>query len=641
MSSTNPPMFLSSGTTGSGRVNRPFTEQLGFTSAEFNMEPLLERIHPDDRTGVENLINVGEGAISARIGSQQSEWACFDLRAKKQDDVVTILGLLHFDPVLPVQPLTVTEYESGLQEKLKTMARIVEAKNLGMRCSILLVDWDTERVFDGAGPSLPKAYNEAVQGLRIGPMVGSCGTASFWNVPVIVENIAEDPLWVELRETAEIAGVAACWSHPITTTSGEVLGAMALYNEKPCAPEKHHMDGLEIAARMVGMAIEHERMESRIRQTSKMEAIGLLAGGVAHDFNNILSTILGNAELALEILPEGTDDLSGMLSNVVKASLSASELCNQMLGFAGKQGSASESIECNSLVAEIGDLTQVAFSKKIKLSYIFDEKPVGIRGDRSQLGQVIMNLLTNASDAIGNNEGMIVIGTSAEYYSQDQLKALDARTDLTAGDYVRIWVTDTGCGMLLQAQAKIFDPFYTTKSTGRGLGLAAVQGIIQGHNGLLTMKSVVDVGTTFTLFLPLTVLPSPATLVTKTIAAPNGASILVVDDDDMVLDVLKATLERAGYHVFCAADGQEGIDVYRQKADSIDCVILDLSMPKLDGEEVYRELSNICPDVKVILCSGYAKQEIIDRFHGANIAGVLKKPLQTHLLLEKIAETLH
>jgi GAF domain-containing protein len=159
----------------------------------------------------------------------------------------------------------------------------------------------------GAGPSFPDAYNEAVEGLLIGPGVGSCGTAAFWNVPVIVENIDTDPLWESLRDAASLAGVKACWSHPITATNGDVMEAMAIYSHEPLAPSSNQMDGLEIAARMVGWAVERGRLEEQLRQAVKLEALGVLAGGIAHDFNNMLAAVMGNAELALPMLPD--DDL--------------------------------------------------------------------------------------------------------------------------------------------------------------------------------------------------------------------------------------------------------------------------------------------------------------------------------------------
>ena len=638
---TNPPVFLSARNSGRTRVNRSFTKQFDLSSDEFGQEPFISKVHPEDRLKLENAIKTSQKKLSARIQINPNDYRLFDIELSQQEDEIVIMGHLSGDIGFRehAKPSSQSLDVNSLQHTLETMARVVEENNPSMRCSILLVDWETECVFMGVGPSLPQEYNEAVNGLHIGPMVGSCGTASYWNLPVIVENIAEDPLWIDLREVAKIAGVAACWSHPVTTTTGEVLGAMALYNDQPCSPEKHHMDGLEIASRMVGLAIERKKLESQLRHSTKMEAIGLLAGGIAHDFNNILVGILGNAELAIDNLsPDSV--ASEKLKKIVNASLNASELCAQLLGFAGKQGSASEILNCNALVKEIGDLAQVSISKKVELSYELTSKSVGIQGDKSQLGQVVLNLLTNAAESIGKDEGKISISTQIKHYDLGALRNIDSKTQLTAGNYIELCVADSGCGMSEKTQSKIFDPFFTTKPKGRGLGLAAVLGIVHVHQGQLTMQSVENKGTTFTLIFPQATASKASTVTPKPSFNVNNANILIVDDDEMVRDVLAQSLKKEGYKVLTASDGQEGINLFREHFDSIDCVLLDLNMPKLDGEEVFRELKIICPDIKVILCSGYATQDIIDRFEGANLAGVLKKPMKRQLLLDKITEVL-
>jgi PAS domain S-box-containing protein len=249
------------------RVNRQFAERVGFTSEELAERPFLEWIHPDDREALERALVAGEASVDARHESRLGSWFPFRWNVKSDGDSTVALGVLHdrFDVVLD-DPTPRALSESGtLNGLLVAMARIVEAKNPGMRCSILLVDCSGQRIEGGAGPSLPCAYNEAVEGLRIGPMVGSCGTAAFWNVPVVVENIAEDPLWKDLRDAATLAGVSACWSQPVRDTGGNVLGAMALYNDRPRAPTRAQMDGLEIAAHMVGLAIERHRLEEKLR----------------------------------------------------------------------------------------------------------------------------------------------------------------------------------------------------------------------------------------------------------------------------------------------------------------------------------------------------------------------------------------
>ena len=582
--------------------------------------------------------------MRARHQTKQEDWMSLEWRVTTHGGNVVALGLLdgESDAATKAPGAGVTPQRTTLSETLEAMVHIVEAKTDGLRCSILLVDPEHEYVTVGAGPSLPANYNAAVEGLRIGPAVGSCGTASYWNVPIVVEDISQDPLWKELREAAAIAGVSSCWSVPITATSdGEVLGAMALYDAKPNAPTQHQMDVLEIAARMVGLAVERDRLEEQLRQATKMEAIGVLAGGGAHDFNNLLATVMGNAELAMMTLPEDAKARQ-MLQRIVTASVTATGLCNQMLTYAGRGASSIETLDCNALVRELGELLKVALSKKVSLVYDLHETPLGVLADRSQLRQVVMNLITNASDALGDSEGRVVIGTSASTYSCEDPELRHTNSTLAPGEYMRVWVTDTGIGMSPTTQAKIFDPFFTTKTGGRGLGLAVVQGIVQSHRGAISVESAPGAGTTFSVLLPRVALPDDDPLmVPEGGTDPPSGRILVVDDEYPVREVLVGALEHAGYSVVEACDGQEAVDVFRREGNSIDCVLLDLSMPKLDGEEVFAELREIRSDVRVILSSGFTEQEMMNRFQGAGLAGVVQKPTQIHVLLARVAEALN
>ena len=626
------------------RVNRVFVQMLGLSADELRTRPLIDWIHPDDRTQLEKIIGAGRGSACARHATERDEWLAFDWRVKTHDDDVAVLGRLHLEyPTGPVSPTTdLAGPQMTMAETLEAMARIAEAKNPGMRCSILLTDCTHEHVTVGAGPSLPDAYNHAVEGLRIGPAVGSCGTAAYWNVPVIVENIAEDPLWRDLRDAAAIAGVAACWSHPITSTDGTVLGAMALYDTEPHVPTQHQMDGLEIAARMVGLAVERNRLEEALRHATKMEALGVLAGGVAHDFNNTLVAILGNAELALDSLPEDSD-ARVRLQDIVTASTSATDLCHQMLAYAGRGGLATETLELNALVKEIAGLLRAALSKKATLINKLHDAPLGVSADRGQLRQVIMNLITNASQAIGDNEGRVVIATGVQTYTRDELEQLRPNADLPAGEYVVLTISDTGEGMTPATQSRIFDPFFTTKARGSGLGLAAVQGIVRRHGGTVAVQSTRSVGTTFVLSFPRVALPAAAAdshTAPKTRGTASGRCILVVDDEPLVLQVHGDILERGGYSVLRATDGQEAIGIFRRESDSIDCVLVDLSMPKLGGEQVFVELQKMRADVRVILTSGFTEEEFRERLDDVGFAGFIQKPTPMNVLLARVADVL-
>jgi signal transduction histidine kinase/ActR/RegA family two-component response regulator len=641
---SSPTVIWNVGPGESLRANRHFTECVGFSHEELAREPFLDWIHPEDRASLEQQFQLGHGDVSARHRTGDGDWATFVWRVRGCADGLAVLGQPQRDSDIGRAPRqTGLERHTTLTETLEAMVRIVEAKNPSKRCSILLMDERREHITVGAGPSLPAEYNAAVEGLRIGPMVGSCGTAAYWNIPVVVEDIAQDPLWKALREAASIAGVAACWSQPVATIEGEVLGAMALYDTRPCAPTESEMDGLEIAARMVALAIERHSLEEQLRQAAKMEAIGVLAGGIAHDFNNLLSVILGNAELAMDDLPAGAL-AKQRLEEIVAASMGATDFCNQMLAYAGRGTLSTETIECNGLVEEIGGLLSVALSKKATIVYELHEAPLYVVADRNQLRQVIMNLVTNASESLGSGEGRIVVTTAPYTYGADRQEQYRWSTSLKPGEYVELTVTDTGAGMCVETQAKIFDPFFTTKEKGRGLGLAAVQGIALGHGGAILVESELGEGTTFRVLFPSSAALSEVPVHrSKPDQVERDTCVLVVDDEPRVHRVLTDILETAGYVVIGAHDGQEAVDVFRLQHDSIDCVLLDLSMPKLDGEEVFREMVKIQSDVRVVLSSGFTEQEIKDRFREAGLdglAGVIQKPTQMRTLLSKVAKAL-
>lgn len=623
------------------RLDPKFTEVVGFTADEITAQPMLDWIHPEDRSSLESILNIAGGRVTARHRTKSGQWLAFDWQTKPHADGYAILGKAN-DIQTEIEPAVgnPSSSHSTMSETLATMARIVEARNPDMLCSILLMDPDGEFVSVGAGPSFPQEYNDAVEGLIIGPTVGSCGTAAFWNVPVVVVDIALDPLWRNLRDAAAIAGVRACWSVPILAADGKVLGAMALYSRTPATPTENQMHGLEIAARMVGLAIERDRLEAQLRQAAKMEAIGVLAGGVAHDFNNLLAVVLGNAELALDTLgPNSTS--TKLLEDITSATHSAMELCHQMLAYAGKGAMSAEVHDFNSLVKDLSELLQVVMSKKATLSYELEAGPLGVLGDGAQLGQVIMNLITNASEAIGDETGRVIVSTSTHVYAADDPALRRADSQLEPGEYVRLRVSDTGIGMNEKTRARIFDPFFSTKTAGRGLGLAAVHGIVVNHNGIIALDSVPGDGSMFTVLFPR--MPLVAGSITPTVSPRDdsvGAQILVVDDEPLVRRIMTRILEFAGYSVILANDGQEAVDVYREKADSIDCVLLDLSMPRLSGIEAYAEIRKIRENARVILSSGFAEQDIMTQVGCQGLVGAVQKPVHMDDLLGKIAEAL-
>ena len=282
---------------------------------------------------------------------------------------------------------------------------------------------------------------------------------------------------------------------------------------------------------------------------------------------------------------------------------------------------------------------QVALSKKATLEFDFHDEALFVEADRGQLGQVLMNLITNAAEALGSGPGRIIASTSARYYSVNELQIFTPNPALPAGEYVSLTVSDTGPGMDADTQSKIFDPFFTTKFAGHGLGLAAVQGIVQRHHGAIGLESEPGKGATFTVLLPRALEPpSHSTKEAEVSLTGVGKRILVVDDEPQVLKILKLMIESDGFEVVTASSGYAALEVFSREHGMINCVLLDLSMPDLDGEETLHALRKIQPDVRVVINSGFTEQETLKRFQNLAVIGVLHKPSPQEVLVAKIHE---
>jgi CheY-like chemotaxis protein len=363
--------------------------------------------------------------------------------------------------------------------------------------------------------------------------------------------------------------------------------------------------------------------------------------------------ILGNADLALEELSPHAPARES-IREIEKASKRAAELAKQMLAYSGKGRFVIEPIHLNEFVEEMSHLFEVSISKKAVLKFNFADSLPSFDGDATQIRQIIMNLLTNASEAIGDENGVIALSTGAmdcdRAYLDGVNETLRAGLDdpLPEGLYTYVEVADTGCGMDKETIEKIFDPFFTTKFTGRGLGMAAVLGIVRGHKGAIKIYSEVGKGTTFKVLFPADVAPEEDQGLPQTQRGANedapvprlSGTVLIADDEETVCAVAKQMLEHMGLSVLTASGGREAVELLREHADEIDCVLLDLTMPHMDGEQAFRELRRIRPDIKVILCSGYSEQDATQRFAGKSLAGFLQKPYTIAALRGKFEEVL-
>ena len=376
--------------------------------------------------------------------------------------------------------------------------------------------------------------------------------------------------------------------------------------------------------------VEEERLafETQLLHAQKLESLGVLAGGIAHDFNNLLMGILGRADLARLSLDRPDGPAAEHLAALDTAANRAAELARQLLAYSGRGQTVIEPVELRDLVEELTHLLDVTISKKARIGFHFAEQPLVVEGDATQLRQIVMNLIANASEALGDESGTIHVTAAVLPCDRAYLDRLYGGGDLPEGSYAFFEVSDTGSGIDPETLPRIFDPFYTTKFTGRGLGLAAVIGIVRAHRGAIDVESRPGLGTRFRVLLPL------AGGATLPAARPQpGAegwratgTVLLVDDDETVRTVTSAMLEHVGLTVVTARDGCEAVQIFGEAPESFDCVLLDLTMPGMDGEELLRELKYLSPDVRVVLCSGYDEQDVARRFVGQGVAGFLQKP---------------
>ncbi len=386
-------------------------------------------------------------------------------------------------------------------------------------------------------------------------------------------------------------------------------------------------------------------LERQVQEAHKMESLGLLAGGIAHDFNNLLIAILGRADLALLRMPShdpGREDLNA----IVTASHRAADLCRQMLTYSGRGRFVPEHFDVNAMIRELIGLLRVSISEKIDIGLDLEPDAPCITADATQIRQVIMNLVTNAAEAIGDRSGNIRIRTwiGAPLQQGGPGPTGGPRAVPTSAASVHIEIADTGCGMAPETLGRIFDPFFTTKFTGRGLGLAAAMGVVRAHAGTLSVDSQPGKGSTFHLALPAAApqskappppLPRPPETIDPGPWKGSG-TLLLVDDEDSVRTVAARMCEHLGFSVIAAQDGPQAIRMLKEADGNISCVLLDLIMPGMDGIQTLAALHAINPAIPVVLSSGYTQDEVKRRFGEAGFRAFIEKPYQ----LAQLRETL-
>jgi two-component system, cell cycle sensor histidine kinase and response regulator CckA len=390
--------------------------------------------------------------------------------------------------------------------------------------------------------------------------------------------------------------------------------------------------------------LEKKRMEEQLRETQKLESLGVLAGGIAHDFNNLLTGILGHASLARDRLPE-QHELHESLSQIEQSSTRAAELCQQMLAYAGKGRFIVGAVDLSKLVADTAKLLDISLAHRASLELHLASDLPSVLADATQMRQIVMNLVLNAAEAVAHDTGRIVVTTGRMHVNEAFLASARVTAGLGLGEAVFLEVVDNGCGMDPTTLERIFDPFFTTKFTGRGLGLAAVQGIVRSHEGALHVQSVPHLGTTFRLVLapykgsqnqtrPPFTNSRPAQLVVTT------GRVLVVDDEESVRSVTRQVLERTGFLVEIAEDGEIALERLKKGATDFQLILLDFTMPRLDGAQTLREILQIHPGARVVMMSGFSEKDARQRLGDLPIAGFVQKPFDFSTLRTRVEQVL-
>jgi signal transduction histidine kinase len=390
---------------------------------------------------------------------------------------------------------------------------------------------------------------------------------------------------------------------------------------------------------------ERRRLEDQVRHAQKLESVGVLAGGIAHDFNNLLMAILGNTELAL-MDASTPESVRRPVEQIESAARQAAGLTRQLLAYSGRGQVTPETLQITDLVREMTRLLEVSISKKITLHYDLEPDLPPLEADASQVQQVVMNLITNASDAIGDDVGNVTIHTGQRTVDRAFLDDAYFHEDARPGVYVFVRVTDDGCGMDPETLEKIFDPFFTTKFTGRGLGLAGTLGIVRAHGAIIRVESRPGEGTSFEVYFPVATGDSEDRGETSQPGAVwkqgggGGRTVLLVDDEPGPRRVIAQMLGHMGFDVVTAQDGRDGLERFRKTPDAIHLVVLDMTMPHMSGEETLIALRELAPDVPVIVISGFEEAGTMARVVAHEPVTVLQKPFTRSDLERRVGQML-
>jgi signal transduction histidine kinase len=395
------------------------------------------------------------------------------------------------------------------------------------------------------------------------------------------------------------------------------------------------------AVRVLALAMDitqRRGLEEKLRKAQKLESIGMLAGGIAHDFNNLLTGMMGNASLALNLQPEGSP-ATPLIANIMRGAERAAELTQQLLAYSGKGRFIVQPVSLSDLVGGMEDLAHATLAKEVKLQLDLAPGLPCVEGDPNQLQQVVMNLISNAAEAIGDRPGTITVSTGLQVADEEYLRQFSSE-ELRPGQYVFLEVRDTGCGMTGETLSKIFDPFFTTKFTGRGLGLAAVSGIVRSHHGAIQVVTEPGEGSLFRVLLPAASYAEKQPAPVEPVELRGSGLVLVVDEEELVRSAARNVLQRYGYRVETARNPTEGVALFGRRPADFAAVLFNLTNPASAAERAVREIKRIRPDIPVVASSGSSELEARRYFSPGELAGFLQKPYTSAGLAQKLRAAL-
>jgi signal transduction histidine kinase/ActR/RegA family two-component response regulator len=523
-----------------------------------------------------------------------------------------------------------------LSDVLDQLMRLNESQSQGLLASILLLDPDGKRLRHASAPSLPEAYTRAIDGAPIGPKAGSCGTAAWRKEMVVVTDILTAPLWADYRYLVEPHGLRACWSTPIFSRKGKVLGTFAMYYREVRSPSPAELRLVKGTTHLAGIAIEKAQLEERLREAQKMEAFGQLAGGIAHDFNNVLTAIKGNVSM-LQTGGLTEAERAAATDEISEAADRAASLTRHLLTFSRRRLMQPQALDLNEVVAAVIKMLRRLIGEHIVFEARYADGPAPVYADANMLEQVLVNLAVNSRDAMIKGGRLTVETCRVQVDKSEAALSANGRP----GQYARLSVSDTGTGIASEHLSRIFEPFFTTKELGKGtgLGLPTVLSIVEQHRGWIAVESQLGLGTTFNLYLPWSAKNrlTSARPAEGSVVLGGTETILLVEDEEAVRRAIENTLVRQGYRVHSAMSGGSALQIWRKHHQSIQLIVTDVVMPGgVSGRALFDQMRSEKPELKVVFCSGYTDDILRNDAPLRRNPNFIEKPFAPDKLLRKI-----